>query len=106
MKSSRSVNLSAPLNFAILSVDLYPKYTENIRNHNKRPRPFIVDYDCCPLFLSLHTLFLVYRSSRDLKRMWRAGVDIKTITNTEDDDDWETDPDFVVKRPLIMIICT
>ena len=28
--------------------------------------------------------------------MWRAGVDVKTITNTEDEDDWETDPDFVV----------
>lgn len=28
-------------------------------------------------------------------RMWRAGVNVKTVT-TADDDDWETDPDFVV----------
>jgi hypothetical protein len=41
--------------------------------------------------------------------MWRAGVDIKTITNTEDDDDWETDPDFVVSleqflSPILLLV--
>lgn len=29
--------------------------------------------------------------------MWRAGLDTKGITTGgDDDDDWETDPDFVV----------
>ena len=29
--------------------------------------------------------------------MWRAGVDVKASTDYADDDDaWETDPDFVV----------
>ena len=28
--------------------------------------------------------------------MWRAGLDTKAIGNDGDDDDWETDPDFVV----------
>lgn len=29
--------------------------------------------------------------------MWRAGLDTKGIsTGGDDDDDWETDPDFVV----------
>lgn len=37
--------------------------------------------------------------------MWRAGVDVKAITNTEDDDDWETDPDFVVSVSLYFIPC-
>lgn len=29
--------------------------------------------------------------------MWKAGVDVKAITANDDDDDWETDPDFVVR---------
>ena len=28
--------------------------------------------------------------------MWKSGVDVKAITTNDDDDDWETDPDFVV----------
>lgn len=32
--------------------------------------------------------------------MWKAGYDPKAIVNDADDDDWETDPDFVVS------ICT
>ena len=28
--------------------------------------------------------------------MWRAGLDTKGIANDGEDDDWETDPDFVV----------
>lgn len=33
--------------------------------------------------------------------MWRAGVDAKmTVGSTGDDDDWETDPDFVVSVEL------
>jgi len=28
--------------------------------------------------------------------MWRAGLDVKATANSGDDDDWETDPDFVV----------
>lgn len=28
--------------------------------------------------------------------MWRAGLDAKAVANDGDDDDWETDPDFVV----------
>ena len=28
--------------------------------------------------------------------MWRAGVDVKMTTDADDDDAWETDPDFVV----------
>ena len=31
-----------------------------------------------------------------LHRMWRAGLNVKTVTSAADDDDWETDPDFVV----------
>ena len=30
-----------------------------------------------------------------LVKMWRAGVDVK-VSDTADDDDWETDADFVV----------
>lgn len=33
--------------------------------------------------------------------MWKAGVDVK-VSNTEaDDDEWETDPDFVVRFPMM-----
>ena len=32
-----------------------------------------------------------------LLRMWRAGLNVKTVTSAADDDDWETDPDFVVR---------
>ena len=35
--------------------------------------------------------------------MWKAGVDVKAITNNDDDDDWETDPDFVVSVPPSLI---
>lgn len=28
--------------------------------------------------------------------MWRAGVDVKSAGAADDDDDWETDADFVV----------
>ena len=28
--------------------------------------------------------------------MWKSGYDTKAIANDGDDDDWETDPDFVV----------
>ena len=31
-----------------------------------------------------------------ISRMWRAGLNVKTVTSAADDDDWETDPDFVV----------
>lgn len=33
--------------------------------------------------------------------MWKAQLgakEIKTITTADDDDDWETDPDFVVRN--------
>lgn len=32
--------------------------------------------------------------------MWRAGVDTKMNADGGDDDDWETDPDFVVSARL------
>ena len=38
-----------------------------------------------------------------LFRMWRAGTDVKTVTSA-DDDDWETDPDFVVKLIVLVIV--
>ena len=35
------------------------------------------------------------------QKMWRAGVDTKVnADNAGDDDDWETDPDFVVSARL------
>ena len=35
--------------------------------------------------------------------MWRSQIgskEVKTITQGDDDDDWETDPDFVVRSSL------
>lgn len=49
--------------------------------------------------------------------MWRSGQHVKTITAGDDDDDWETDPDFVVSvtdctteatplhGPLVTVLC-
>ena len=33
---------------------------------------------------------------REIVKMWRAGVDVKASTGFDEDDAWETDPDFVV----------
>jgi len=32
-----------------------------------------------------------------LFEMWKAGVDVKVSNTDADDDEWETDPDFVVR---------
>ena len=38
--------------------------------------------------------------------MWRAGLDTKGIAaNDGDDDDWETDPDFVVSSFSVLCSC-
>ena len=36
--------------------------------------------------------------------MWKAGVDTKMNLGGGDDDDWETDPDFVVSA-IIQVLC-
>lgn len=36
--------------------------------------------------------------------MWKAGVDTKMNIGGADDDDWETDPDFVVSA-IIQVLC-
>ena len=36
--------------------------------------------------------------------MWKAGVDTKMNIGGGDDDDWETDPDFVVSV-IIQLLC-
>lgn len=36
--------------------------------------------------------------------MWRAGVDTKVNAGGGDDDDWETDPDFVVSV-IVQLMC-
>lgn len=36
--------------------------------------------------------------------MWKAGVDTKMNIGGGDDDDWETDPDFVVSV-IIQVLC-
>ena len=44
--------------------------------------------------------FLVF----EITKMWRAGVDTKVNAGGGDDDDWETDPDFVVSV-IIQLMC-
>lgn len=40
--------------------------------------------------------FLVF----EITTMWKAGVDTKMDIGGGDDDDWETDPDFVVSATI------
>ena len=35
--------------------------------------------------------------------MWRAGVDVKVSADNADDDEWETDPDFVVRCSFVAL---
>ena len=44
--------------------------------------------------------FLVF----EITKMWKAGVDTKMNIGGGDDDDWETDPDFVVSA-IIQVLC-
>ena len=54
-------------------------------------------------FYVVHVEFVI--SGTCAQVMWRAaaGHSVKA-TNGDDDDDWETDPDFVVSRLLIIFV--